>query len=335
MPDEQVATGEPTPEQAQLESPQGAADDAAPADKGKAFHERFAKIQAAAKPKQAAQEETAPAPPDGQEPQQEPGEFQPSDSQRALCKQIGLSDDDIAKMSNVEIEANVKAAKAMSRAMGKLGRELKTLRDENAKLKEQPAAAPNAHRQDTETAGQPSSMAAPQESEFSVETFGDDATVQTLNAMKQEMKALQQRLETAESQRVENEAKVLEQQSEAFIEKLDPEIFGKYFTADDAVDNREELISMALGIKDAHEDVSGRSMTLETAFKAALAALAPEELEAQHTRGLQEKIKQRQGQFAQRPSQRKAHEDAKPQTREEKAALVAAEMRARYPGYGR
>jgi len=230
----------------------------------------------------------------------------------------------------------VQAAKAMSRASGRLGRELKTLRDENKRLQEQLAQqGPDSHRQTTDTAGEATSMVAPPEGGFSVESFGDDQTIETLNAMHRQLTELRDRLAAMESDREEREAETVQREADAFFSDLDPEVFARYHTEAEAQENREELVAMALGIKEAQEELLGRPMELNQALHAALAALCPEEIEAQRERDLQARIKGRRKQFSARPSQTARRSETRPRTKEEKDAAILAAFREMHPEYGR
>ena len=269
------------------------------------------------------------APPAENATQQETDGFQPSDAQRAMCRQVGLTDEQVAGLSEVQTQAYVQAAKMMSEKYGRLGREKKLLSDELERLR---PLVPAGNGQTTATAGQPSTMAAPPDSVFSAETFGEEHSIHALNAMQNELRTLNARIEAMDAARLTREAASLESEANAMFSGLDGEIFHQFFAGEDAHANRERVLSVALTTRSAYEEQAGEDMPFKTALNAALAALHPEEIEAQRVKALHGQIAKRQGQFAPRPSGRTMHREQPPTTNDERDAAIKQKMVERgYP----
>jgi hypothetical protein len=291
MPDEQTQTAQPEP-QAAPEEPTKLVDEM---KRGLQEYRKQEDAKAAEQQKAETKPETPPAKEgEGQTPSAEAEQgTKLTRTQRDKAKQLGYSDEEIKSLTEPEIKAIERGARAMSRAASSRGRELQELRNQ-LEQRGKGADAPTEKDEKTETAGGPTTVdSLPQDFTFSPDVFGDEGTVAALNTLLGTVRRLETEISGIRSSAEAEEEEKLGQQVHDFFSELDADIYGERFGAGDVEEgtpedeHRLELVSTAMALAEA------RNLDFGEALSRALAACCPDELRQEAAREHQRLVAER------------------------------------------
>jgi len=274
---------------------------------------------------------TPPAPPQGQVGS---GQFRPSQKQTDAAKELGLTDEQIVKMTEQEAKAYEHARSVSSKAQGKQARRIEKLEKQIAAL----AASPN--REQPETAGASAAQVtfAPPDDATLTELFGSKDSQparQYIAALEKAHKvdALETRLNAMESGAANERASQGQRTVDGFFDGLDAALYPEFGKTTDLEEDGDEEAARVKLCKIAQRLSGGEDgMTLDESLKAALAIVRPDALKRQAQDELRKQIEDADKRRIGTPSQRAIPREpsAGALTPEQRADAARADARARH-----
>lgn len=255
---------------------------------------------------------------------EESGEFTPSETQVQLAKQAGYTDDEITKMSDVEMQAAERAARKMSGAFGKQGRRMKELTDTIGKLTERLESLESGRSPEKdESTGEPKEKS-PLDVELSAEEYGEELA-SNWKAMQAELKRVREELDGVRGASEQQQQSELEAQTETFFSDLEQDVFNRF----DDQEEREDLVDLAVDIQDTRKARTGDELPWNQALNIALNTLCPDEIKQAAEREVQQSSSKPNRTRTARPTHRPRQSSTAPKTTSEKNQEIKSELARR------